>query len=148
MKVILLNDVPKIGKRGEIKEVSAGYGTNFLIKKGLAKLATTEATAKLAKEKQELVEKQSKEKSKFDHAKKELEKRTFTVKIKTGDKGQIFNAIHEKDIAQSIYQKTKIQLDKSQILIPKGIKQLGEHIIEIKFGLGVRAKTKINLESL
>lgn len=140
--------MPKIGKRGEIKEVSAGYGTNFLIKKGLAKLATSEATAKLAQEQKELAEKQSKNKDRYEQARKDLEKRTFTVKVKTGDKGQIFNAVHEKDIAQSIYQKTKIQLDKSQIIIPKGIKQLGEHLIEIKLGLGIRAKTKINLEKL
>lgn len=148
MKIILLKDVPKIGKRGEIKEVSAGYGTNFLIKKGLAKLATSEATAKLAQEQKEIAEKQSKNKDRYEQARKDLEKRTFTVKVKTGDKGQIFNAVHEKDIAQSIYQKTKIQLDKSQIIIPKGIKQLGEHLIEIKLGLGIRAKTKINLEKL
>lgn len=148
MKVILTTDVPKIGRKGEIKEVSAGYGTNFLIKKGLAKLATPEATSKLVKQQQELTEKKKRDLAKAEQIKAELEKRVFAVKVKTGDKGQIFGGVHEKDIANSIYQKTKISLDKSQIDAHKGIKQLGEHVVEIKLGQGIIAKAKINLERL
>lgn len=148
MKVILTTDVPKIGRKGEIKEVSAGYGTNFLIKKGLAKLATPEATSKLVKQQQELTEKKKRDLAKAEQIKAELEKRVFAVKVKTGDKGQIFGGVHEKDIANSIYQKTKISLDKSHIDAHKGIKQLGEHVVEIKLGQGIIAKAKINLERL
>ncbi len=148
MKVILLKDVPKIGRSGEIKEVNAGFGTNFLIKKGLAKLATLDAQKQLEKGKKDLSAKKQKELDKIKSNQKELERRTFTVKVKTGDKGQIFGGVHEKDIAQSIFQKTKIQLEKSQIDSHKGIKDLGEHIINIKLGQGITAKTKINIESL
>ncbi len=148
MKVILIKDVPKVGRNGEIKEVNAGFATNFLIKKGLAKLATADAQKDLEKGKKELTAKKQKELDKLHLAKKELERRTFTVKIKTGDKGQIFGGVHEKDIASAIFQKTKIQLDKSQIGANKGIKELGEHIISIKLGQGITANTKINIESL
>lgn len=148
MKVILLKDVPKVGRSGEIKEVNAGFATNFLIKKGLAKLATIDAQKDLEKGKRELSAKKQKELDKLNDAKKELEKRTFTVKVKTGDKGQIFGGVHEKDIAAAIFQKTKIKLDKSQIGAHKGIKELGKHLIDIKLGQGILAKTNINVESL
>ncbi|QQS22514.1 50S ribosomal protein L9 [bacterium] len=148
MKVILLKDVPKVGRSGEVKEVNAGFATNFLIKKGLAKLATAEAQAQLEKGKKELSAKKQKEQNKLNKDKDELERRTFTVKVKTGDKGQIFGGVHEQDIARAVFQKTKIKLEKSQIGAHKGIKELGEHAIDIKLGSGVTAKTKINIESL
>lgn len=148
MKVILTKDVPKVGRAGEIKEVNAGFATNFLINKGLAKLATADAQRDLEKGKKELSAKKQKELDRLTDNKKELEKRIFTVKIKTGDKGQIFGGVHEKDIAAAVFQKTKIQLDKSQISAHKGIKALGEHIVDIKLGQGIMAKTKINIESL
>lgn len=148
MKVILTKDVPKVGKAGEVKEVNAGFATNFLINKGLAKLATVDAQKALEKGKKELSAKKQKELDKLADAKKELEKRTFTVKVKTGDKGQVFGGVHEKDIATAVFQKTRIHLDKSQISAHKGIKALGEHYIDIKLGQGISAKTKINIESL
>jgi large subunit ribosomal protein L9 len=148
MKVILLTDVPKIGRKGELKEVSDGFGTNMLIRKGLAALATKEAQDSVAK--QQKIHTESKQRSikKAQENKTELERRTFTVKVKVGEKGQIFGGVHEKDIASAIFQKTKIQLDKSQFDSHKGIKQIGEHTITIKLGQGVSAKTKINLEAL
>ncbi len=148
MKVILLKDVPKIGRAGEIKEVSDGYANNFLIKRGLGKVATAEAQAKLASEQTEKSAKKAREQKKFAEQKNELERRTFTIKVKVGDKGQVFSGVHEKEIIQAIFQKTKITLDKSNIATHSHMKQLGEHMIDIKLGQGVTAKVKINLESL
>lgn len=147
MKVILLTDVPKIGRKGEIKEVSDGFANNMLLRKGLAALATAEAQAKLAKEQKGKTEAKQKALMRAEHDKAELERRTFTVKVKVGDKGQLFSGVHEKDIAAAIFQKTKIEVDKSKIDAHHGIKQLGEHIIDIKLAPGIIAKTKINLES-
>lgn len=148
MKVILLKDVPKVGRRGEIKEVNAGYATNFLIKQGLAQPATTAAQHKLATEKRDKDAQKSKAQEQAARNKVELEKRIFAVKAKTGEKGQLFGSIKEQDVISAIYQKTKIQFQKSQIQIPHGIKQLGEHTITIKLIPGLVAKVKINLESL
>jgi large subunit ribosomal protein L9 len=148
MIVILLADVPKIGKKGEVRNVSDGLANNFLIRKGLAALATDRAMEQLAKERQAKSQAQNKAKAQAGHAKAELERRTFTVKIKTGDKGQIFGGVHEKDIAAAIHQKTKISLQKGQIQVPHGLKELGEHTITIKLGAGVTVQTRINLEAL
>lgn len=148
MKVILLKDVPKVGRSGEVKEVNAGFATNFLIKKGWAKLATLEAQKELEKGKKDLSAKKRREQDQLTKHKNELERRTFTVKVKTGEKGQIFGGVHEQDIARAIFQKTQIHLAKSQFGAHKGIKELGEHFIDIKLGQGITAKTKIYIESL
>lgn len=148
MKVILLTDVAKIGRKGEVKEVADGFAKNMLIRKGLATVATKEAQDKVAKEQKTRTEAKQRAITKAQQAKSELERRTFTVKVKVGDKGQIFGGVQEKDIISAVYQKTRIELDKSQIDAHKGIKQLGEHSINIKLGQGVIAKAKINLDSL
>ncbi len=148
MQVILLTDVPKIGRKGEMKNVSTGFGTNMLIKKGLAILSTKEAQDKVAKQVKVVEDSKLKARTKAGLQKQELEKRTFTVKVKVGDKGQIFSSIHEKDVAEAVFQKTKIQLDKNQFEPLHGIKQLGEHFVTVKLGQGITAKTKINLEAL
>ena len=148
MRVILLKDVPKVGRRGEIKEVNDGFAKNMLIKKGLATAATKEAETNLTKQQKEKSEQQKRQDAKIQEQKTELERRTFTVKVKVGDKGQVFGGVHEKDIMAAIYQKTKISLEKAQIEAHKGIKSLGENIITVKLGKGVNAKIKINLESL
>lgn len=148
MQVILLADVPKIGRKGEMKNVSTGFGTNMLVKKGLAVLATKEAQSQVAKQVKVVEDSKLKARTKAGLQKQELEKRTFTVKVKVGDKGQIFSSIHEKDVADAVFQKTKIALEKNQFEPLHGIKKLGEHFVTIKLGQGVTAKTKINLEAL
>ena len=90
MKVIFIKDTPGQGRRGEIKDVSDGYAQNFLIRKGLAQVATAEMQAKIAKEAKEAEIKKLKEIGKLEALKSEIEKRTFTVKVKVGEKGQIF----------------------------------------------------------
>lgn len=148
MKVILLQDIPKIGKRGEIKDVSDGFAKNMLIKKGLAAMATKDVQEKVAKESKEQTNKQAKLRKQLEEHKRELEKRTFTIKVKIGDKGQIFGGVHEKEIIDAVFQKTKIQLLKHQVESHKSIKAHGIHQIKIRLGRGVSAETKINIESL
>lgn len=147
MEVILLKDVPKIGRKGEVKKVADGFGNNMLIKKGLAILATPDAKAKIAKDAKSNQDAKAKAKSKFEQQKIEIEKRIFSLGVKVGDKGQIFSSVHEKDVAAAIFQKTKIQLEKNQFEPLHGIKQLGEHLITIKLGQGITAKAKINLQA-
>ncbi|HEX3095783.1 MAG TPA: 50S ribosomal protein L9 [Patescibacteria group bacterium] len=148
MKVILLTDVPKVGRKGEIKDVSDGLANNMLLRKGLAVLATSTALEKHNKIQKEKSSAKDRAIQKAQQHKSELERRTFTVKVKVGDKGQIFGGVHEKDIIAAIYQKTKITLEKSQIDAHSGIKKLGQHVINIKLGQGITAKTKLNIESL
>ncbi len=148
MKVILLKDVAKIGRRGDIKDVSDGYANNMLIRKGLAAPATATVVEKAARQTQEMRNKEDRLRKLYGKYKEDLEKRTFGIKVKVGDKGQIFGGVHEKDIIHAIHQKTKIELQKHQIDSHRGIKQTGTHEITVKLGQGITAKTKINIEPL
>ncbi len=145
MKIILLHDVPKIGKRGEIKEVSDGYAHNFLLRKGLAEIATAQVQTQIAKSLKEKSAKKENLKSKYEKLKVDLEKRTFTIAVKVGEQGQIFAGVHEKDVIEAINQKLKVKLEKHQIGFHSVIKTLGTHQVKIKLGQGVYAITKINI---
>lgn len=135
MKVILLKDIAKMGKRGEVKEVADGYAINVLIKKGDALMATPTELAKW----------KSKEDAK--NHKKELATSTFAVLVdalnhtnliitnkKHDTKGQLFAAVKEVDIADAIFSAVKLSVDPKQIIITTPIKSVGKHVFEIKQG--------------
>lgn len=147
MKIIFLKDTPGQGKKGQIKDVTSGFAENFLIPKGLAQVATADIQARLAKEAKEAEAKNQKDLDKLQSLKIEMEKRTFTVKVKVGEKGQIFGSVHEKDIAAAISAKLNHQLEKNQIEIGGAIKQIGEHQVKVKLGRGIIAGVKINVEA-
>ena len=147
MRVILLKDVSKIGKKGEVKDVNDGFANNFLIAKGFAKVATAEIQAKLEKEAKEAMAKAGRQTEKVLELKKDLEKRTFTVSVKVGDKGQIFGGAHEKDIISAINTKLNTELEKQSVNIEHPIKAIGQHKVKIKLGHGQEAITTINIEA-
>ncbi len=144
MKVLLIKSVPGVGKEGEIKEVSDGYGHNFLIKKGFAKLASSQTIAQKQKENAEAKAKQDKAVKQIQQLKDKLEKQSFTIPVKVGDQGQVFNGVHDKDIIQFINTKIGSSIEKSQLQTPP-LKQLGEHKVKIKLGNGLAAQTSIIL---
>lgn len=146
MKVIYLKDITGQGKRGEIKEVNSGFAQNFLIPKGFARVASADIQSKIAKETAEAEIKKLKEIGKLQDFKTDIEKRVFTLKVKVGDKGQVFGSVHEKDIAAAISAKTNHTLEKNQIEIPASIKQIGEHDVRVELGRGIRANVKIKVE--
>lgn len=148
MKVLLLKDVPKIGQKGQFVEVSTGYANNYLLKLGLATPATQAIINKVNTEKRDQYSKRNRAQENAQRYKLQLEKRTFIIRVRAGDKGQVFGGVHEKEIIQAIFQKTKIKLEKQQIQIPSPIKQLGEHNVSIKLANEITAKPIIKLESL
>lgn len=144
MKVILLRDMARLGKRGEVKEVAEGYAMNVLIKKGDAVQATPGELAKW-KSKQDAKE-----------HKKELQTNTFVQLIdairkteviitgkKADQKGQLFASIKEGDIADAIYQAVKLSVDPKQITLLSPIKTLGQHKAILKQG---EKKEEIKIE--
>lgn len=144
MKVILLKDIAKMGKRGDVKEVADGYAINVLIKKEMALMATPSELLKW------------KQKADSQNHKKELQTNTFVQLIdkirhekivitgkKSDAKGQLFAAIHESDIADAIFKVTHFSIDPKQVIIIDTIKSLGAHAVEIKQGT---QKEKITVE--
>lgn len=147
MKVIFVKQLSGTAKAGEIKEVNDGYAKNFLIAKGFAQVVTPQIQAKVEKESKEAETKKLKEIEKLHSLKADLEKRIFSVKVKVGDKGQIFSGVHEKDVAKALNDATKGNLEKNQVELSAIIRELGEHQVKVKLASGINATVKIKVEA-
>jgi large subunit ribosomal protein L9 len=144
MKILLIKDVKTLGKTGEIKDVKDGYGQNFLIAKGFAKLATPEVVAnwqaeqeRIAKEEKETIERLKKEKEQLESTAIRIEKPIAPV----GIRGSVGNG----DIAKAILEQLKIEIDKKHIDLKKAIKSTGLHEVDAKLGHAIHAKLKVDV---
>jgi len=142
MKVILLEDIEKIGKKHEVKEVKDGYARNFLIPKGLVKQATEEALERLEVQK-EIQEKQAEEDLKtVEETVSKIDGLEVIIPVKVGDKGQLFEKIDPKDISEKI-KEAGFDIKKDQIDLEKPLEELGEFPVKLKFEHNLEADIKI-----
>ncbi len=147
MKVILKQDVKGSGKKGAVIEVSDGYAKNFLLKKGLAEIATAgginEATQKRTADEYHRAEniKALKELA------TQVNGKTVEVHIRTGNNGKAFGSVTTADIASALSE-LGYEIDKKKISIKDAIKNVGVAEAEIRFMEGVTAKIKVNVSSL
>ena len=143
MKIVLLQDVKKVGKKTEIVEVSDGYGRNMLIKKGLA----MEATAKNLNDlKLKLKAEEKAEEKRIEDAKKNkelIESKEIDFIIKAGANGKTFGSITAREIADEIKKVYNIEIDKKKIELDEPIKNIGRYKIKIKLHREVDAIIKI-----
>jgi large subunit ribosomal protein L9 len=135
MKVILLKDIAKMGKRGEVKEVADGYAINVLIKKGDALMATPSELSKWKAKEEAKLHKKEVATNAFVSLVDLLHKSTLVITGKKhDDKGQLFAQIKDVDIADSIFATTKVSIDPKQITIPAPIKSIGTFSFFVKQG--------------
>ncbi len=146
MKVLLIKDVKNLGKAGEVKEVKDGYGKNFLIARGFAKLATPDVIEAWEKEQAKKAEEEAKELEKLKKIKTQIESMKLVIKHKAGANGALFGAITNKEVASEL-QKKGIEIDKKHIDIHPAIKQTGEYEVDIKLGHGIHAKLDLVVEA-
>ncbi|MBF6625419.1 50S ribosomal protein L9 [Tuanshanicoccus lijuaniae] len=146
MKVILLSDVKKQGKKGQVIEVSEGYGRNFLIKNGLAKLADNAAMSQLKAENAFKAKKAEEELQEAKELKKliEDEKTVVVIKAKAGD-GRLFGTIPTKQIAEELNKQYKIEIDKRKIQLEQNLSSLGYHHVDVKLHHDVTAKINVHV---
>lgn len=142
MKVILLKDVKGQGKKNEVIEVSDGYGRNFLIKNGLATIATSTQINSINISKAAEEKRKAAEKAEAVKLAKELETKTVVVEIKTGETGKLFGALNTQAISDAL-KKQGIDLDKKKIVLSDPIKTVGEYTITVKPYAEVSAKLKV-----
>lgn len=131
MKVVLLQDVKKIGKKGDVIEVSDGYGRNVLIRKGLG-VEGTKANLNTAAQRQE--SKVFKDKVAADEAvimAAQLKKVKVVIKVQCGEDGKIFGSVTGKDISEALENQYKFKLEKKNIRLKSPIKTLGEYDVEV-----------------
>lgn len=145
MKVILLEDVKKLGKAGEIVKVSDGYARNMLFPKKLAKEATPGNIKALENKKAQQAEELAREKAEAEEVKKTLQGKVVHLQAKGGEGGRLFGAVTNMDIAAAIKKQFDIDIDKKKIRIPEAIKTVGTHEAEIKLFTEVNATVKIDV---
>lgn len=142
MKVILLQDVEKIGNKFDVKEVKNGYARNFLIAKGLAKPATKEALEWLAVQK-EITEKKAEESlKKVQEMTSAIDSREIIIPVKVGDEDQLFESISPQKIVEKL-KEAGFEIKKSQLVISEPIKELGEFPVKIKFEHNLEAEIQV-----
>lgn len=132
MKIILSKDVPKLGKRYDVKSVSDGHALNLLIPRGLAILATPEALKNLETQKARLEGERKVQEELLLKNIKELEGVTLNITGKANDKGHLFAGLHREEIASELNKQTKLVLDPSFIQVDHPIKEIGTHSIVVK----------------
>jgi large subunit ribosomal protein L9 len=145
MKIILLKTVPKIGQKGDIKNVTDGYAKNFLIAQGLAKPASNSATAKIKDELNQQQNKQAKQIKLYKTWQKKLANKAFTIPIKVGEHGQIYASVTNEQILQAIAKQSNIELPKEVLPKIHGLKTLGKHKLNLKFGYDIDTTITINI---
>jgi len=144
MKVLLIKDVKALGKAGEIKEVKDGYGQNFLIGKGLAKLATPEIVENWKAEQARMAQELEDELSRLESEKITLEAATIRIEKKTAPVG-IKGSVGNVDISKAIAEQLNIELDKKHINLKKALKSTGIHEVDAKLGQGIHAALKVEV---
>lgn len=148
MKIFLLQDVKKLGKAGDIVDVSDGYAKNFIMPQKLGKEATKEIINEWK------IKKGAEAKHKEDDRQaaialaKELSQKKLTLKIKGGENGKLFGSVTAKDIADLLSKDYGLTVDKKKIVLKDAIKTAGIYEVEIKLHPDASAKVSVAVETL
>ena len=143
MKVILTEDVKKLGKKGEVVEVSDGYARNFIFKKNLGLEATPKALndLKLQKQNDEKIAAENLEKAKILAG--EISGKSVTLSIKAGSDGRAFGSVSTKEISAAAKEQLGYDLDKKKMHLAEPIKNVGSFTVPVKLHPKVTAELKV-----
>lgn len=145
MKVILTQDVNKIGKKGEVVDVKDGYARNFLLPQDLAVQATPKNLKQLKKQEAAIEKKNAEELAKAQELAKEIESIQVEVSLKSGEGGKTFGSISSKEIADVLKSGFDLDVDKKKIQIEEAIKSIGTHIVTVRLHPEVTCELKVKV---
>ena len=145
IEVMLMDNVKKLGKAGEIVKVAPGYARNYLFTKGLAAVATEAAKRRLKKLEAERAARAAEEKKAALEVAKKLEKLEITVSAPTTDGKKLYGSVGIGDILGAIEANRGIKLERSQLELDDALKEVGEYNPAIDLGHGVIVKFKITI---
>ena len=144
MKVILLKDTPKLGKKYDIKDVSDGHALNFLIPRGQVAVATPQMVAKINLEKEKDSAEQKIQAELLVKSLKMLGETTVHISGKANDKGHLFAGISKEILLGEIQKQVRLNLDPETVDLPKPIKEVGLHKVKIS-ALGKSAELSVEV---
>lgn len=144
MKVILKEDLPKLGKTGDIVTVSDGYGRNYLLPRGLADLASSRSLKEVEHQKKVIQARLERQRHESQDLARRLETVTCTLARRVGEEDKLFGSVTARDIEKAL-QCHGIVVDRRKILLEEPIKKLGEYTVQVKLHPGVTGMVKVNV---
>lgn len=142
MKIILLTDVKKVGRRHKVKEVADGYAQNVLLPKKLAVVATPQNLKRFGREEERKEEKKELEATLMKKALKDIANQKITISLNANDAGKLFESVHEKQISKALADQLGAQIPESMVVLKKPIKTVGEHPVLLE---GSNTKVTVTL---
>lgn len=147
MKVILLNDVKNLGKKGDIVETAEGYGRNYLIPRKLAKEANTMNMNQALQDKKVAEHRTAQRKDEAVMLAAQVEKVTVKLKLKVGANGKLFGAVTSKDVAEALIKQTGLEVDRRKIELNDTVKLPGSYTAVAKLHPEISAKFNVIVET-
>lgn len=145
MKVILMQDIKSVGKKGQILDASDGYARNFLLPKKLAVVADASNLNALKTKQEANKYKRDMTMASAKELAEKMNKFELTFKIKAGENGKTFGSVTAKDIASELNKKYFVEVDKKKVGLEDAIKTVGVYNIEIKLFEGINGVLKVNV---
>lgn len=147
MKVIFLKDVPRVGKRHDVKEVNDGYAANFLFPRKLAEPATAKAVAELEKRRKNIeIEREVQEDLLLKNL-EEIKGKVVHLAAKADEKGHLFSGIHKKELVGALHKEHHVEISEEFIDLEKPIKSIGEFEVPISIK-GKKSSFKLTVEKI
>ncbi|MFW5884708.1 MAG: 50S ribosomal protein L9 [Patescibacteria group bacterium] len=141
MKVVLLENVDKLGSAGEVKNVSDGFARNYLIPKRLAQPATQQALKKVEKQLEDRLKKNEEELKENQKIADQIDKKELTI-IRKAKEGKLFGSVSEEDIAKAL-KKENVNISKENVSLENPIKEVGEYKVKINLEHNIEATLRI-----
>lgn len=145
VQVILLKDVPSLGKAGDIVSVADGYARNYLIPRKLAEPFSPGKLADLQRVRSQRERKQQEMLRQAQDLAAKLKDATLTVRVKAGEGGRLFGAVTGKDVAAALQREYGISVDKKQVVLETPLKELGTYPVTVKLVPGVSVTISVAL---
>jgi len=132
VKVILRQDVPSVGKRGDICEVSPGFARNYLLPKQLAMVATDGAVSQAAAMRRARDVRDAQDRSAAEEVARRLVPKIITILAKAGSEGRLFGSVTSTDVVDAVSAQAGVDLDRRKLLLNDPIKSLGTHSVAVR----------------
>ncbi|HUJ69124.1 MAG TPA: 50S ribosomal protein L9 [Syntrophorhabdales bacterium] len=146
MRLILLDNIDGVGKKGETRDVKDGYGRNFLVPRGLAIPATSGNLKKIQEQAKTIIGKREKDLQTAAFVKQRLEETPLAIKKKAGVDGKLFGSVTAKDVVEAVKGALDLDIDKRTIRLDDPIKTTGVHTVEVHLERGVEAQLRLEIE--
>ncbi len=148
MEIILLENIMNLGNIGDKVNVKNGYGRNFLLKTGKALRFNKENLEYVSKKKDELNKKNIELKKKLKETAKLINKKSFIFNKESKENGELYGSIKPKEISTAIYNKMKVEIKPSQIVLKNELNKIGNFIVDINFHSEVSAEISIKIDKI